>query len=101
MVAKKETKDKPRYDLLPPEALESITLALMFGAKKYSDHNWLQGVKWSKYFSACMRHMWAWWRGEEVDKESGLPHLAHAGCCVLFLLTYQLRKMKKFDDRVK
>ena len=35
---------------------------------------------------ACHRHLQAWWSGERLDKESGLPHLAHAVCCLLFLM---------------
>ena len=38
---------------------------------------------------------------KENDPETKLSHLAHAGCCVMFLLTYTLLKKTKFDDRVK
>lgn len=90
---------KLRYDLLPPEALQEVVEVLSFGAAKYGDRNWEKGLPYSRYFGAAMRHLWAWWRGEDLDPESGLSHLAHAGCCVLFLLTYELRGMKTLDDR--
>ena len=91
---------KPRYDLLPPELLEETAQVLAFGAQKYSDNNWAKGASWSRYFSAMMRHMWAWWRGEDNDPETGYSHLAHAACCLGFLMAYQRRVIGK-DDRLK
>jgi hypothetical protein len=91
---------KSRYDLLPPELLEETAQVLTFGAQKYSAHNWAQGASWSRYFSAMMRHMWAWWRGEDNDPETGYSHLAHAACCLGFLMAYQRRSIGK-DDRLK
>ena len=90
---------KTRYDLLPPELLEETARVLTFGAQKYSAHNWAQGASWSRYFSAMMRHMWAWWRGEDNDPETGFSHLAHAACCLSFLIAYQRRGLGE-DDRV-
>ena len=80
---------KAGYHLLPSDALEEIVAVLDYGANKYGERNWEKGMQWSRPFSACMRHLWAWWRGEEKDPESGLSHLAHAGCSILFLLSYQ------------
>ena len=90
--------DKVRWDLLPGDALEEIAIILSFGAKKYGDRNWEQGMKWSRVFGALMRHSWAWFRGQNLDPETGRSHLAHAGCCVLFLLAYHLRNTPG-DDR--
>ena len=82
---------KARYDLLPPDALDAITQVFTYGAAKYADRNWEGGMAWGRLFAAMMRHCWAFWRGEDVDPESGLPHLAHAGACVLMLLAYMQR----------
>jgi hypothetical protein len=95
----KDDNAKTRYDLLPPELLEETARVLTFGAQKYSAHNWAQGASWSRYFSAMMRHMWAWWRGEDNDPETGFSHLAHAACCLSFLIAYQRRGLGE-DDRV-
>ena len=84
--------------LLPPDPLHDIAAILDFGAKKYDSWNWSKGIKYSRVFAATLRHLWAWWKGEDLDPESGLPHLAHAGCNVLFLLQYT-RTRKSFDDR--
>lgn len=96
----KHDSKKLRYDLVPPESLEQIVEVLTLGAEKYSDRNWEQGVEWGRYFGACMRHLWAWWRGEDKDPETGKSHLAHAGCCIFFLLAYETRGVGE-DDRSK
>lgn len=90
--------DKPRPELIAPELIESLSLVLTYGAKKYADRNWEKGMNWSRPFGALMRHMWAWWRGEDKDPETGFSHLAHAACCLMFLITYETRK-PTFDDR--
>jgi hypothetical protein len=82
----------------PTEGRKDDHDKLPFGANKYGDRNWERGMNWSRPFAALMRHMWAWWRGEDRDPETGLSHLAHAGCCILFLLTYQGHATGK-DDR--
>ena len=91
------------YALLPSEALDEIARVYAFGAEKYAAHNWRKGYEWNKSFSAMMRHLWSWWRGENLDPESGLSHLAHAGFHVLGLLTFVLNyeRYGKFDDRYK
>lgn len=78
---------KPRWSLLPWKQVGHIVDVLTFGAKKYDDDNW-QGLSngRDRYFSAMMRHLTAWKDGEVLDSESKLPHLAHAGCCLVFLM---------------
>lgn len=95
---KKLDEGKLRYDLIPPEALHALVSVLTFGATKYEDRNWEKGIKYSRVFAATMRHLWAWWRGETFDKETGFPHTWHALTNVAFLVTYHERR-KEFDDR--
>ena len=84
---RKDDSSKPRYDLLPAEALHAVVLVLTYGAEKYGDENWrLVPNSRSRYFAAALRHLWSWWRSEALDPDTKLPHLAHAACCVLFLL---------------
>ena len=77
---------KPMYGLLPPRALRATVDVLTFGAQKYEIDNW-KFVEDSerRYFDAAQRHLWAWKEGESTDRESGLHHLAHAICCLMFL----------------
>lgn len=78
---------KLRWSLLPLDGVEDIVKILEFGAKKYGVDNWkyLENGN-ERYFDALIRHLVAWKKGETVDSESGLNHLAHAGCNILFLL---------------
>lgn len=78
---------KARLDLLPPRAVEVVGQVLAHGAAKYAPDNWrhVDGWRW-RYTAAALRHLVAFMRGERLDPESGLPHLGHAACCVLFLL---------------
>ena len=89
---------KNRYDLLDPYSLDEVTKIYSFGCKKYEDHNWRKGIKWSRVFGALMRHSWAFWRGEEIDPDSGLHHMAHAAWNCLALINYS-KYRKDFDDR--
>ena len=90
MEAVKYDNGKPRWSLLPFKAVSEIVKVLTYGANKYSDNNWHEVVKApdgaDRYFSAMLRHLTAWREGEKADPESGLSHLAHAGCCLIFLL---------------
>lgn len=97
---KKFDDDKTRYDLLPPEFLEGTAQILTFGASKYGERNWEIGMAWGRPFGALMRHMWAWWRGEGKDRETGKSHLWHAACCIAFLIAYEERGIGT-DDRPK
>jgi hypothetical protein len=75
------------WSLLPFEEIEEVVKVLMYGAKKYDIDNWKYVEPYKeRYFSACIRHLIARFRGEIIDSESKLPHLAHAVCCILFLM---------------
>lgn len=87
--------DKPLYSLLKPEALEEMVKVLTYGAKKYSPDNWrhVSDLR-RRYFDATQRHVWAWQSGETNDPESGLHHLAHAMCSLMFILQVDLEERK-------
>lgn len=95
---RKDDNGKARYDLLPPELMEGVARVLTFGADKYGERNWEQGMRWGRPFAAMMRHMWAWWRGQGRDPETGMSHLWHAACCLAFLIAYEERQIGG-DDR--
>ncbi len=87
-------------DLLPSKPLEIIAEVLKFGKDKYGAYNWRKGMEWSRLIAALMRHLLAWKEGEDKDPETGISHLGHIGCCVLFLLEYEARNIGE-DDRYK
>jgi hypothetical protein len=87
-----------RFDLLPPDVLFVLAEHYGKGAEKYDDHNWKRGYAWSLSFAALNRHLWAFWNGEDVDPETGSPHLA----AVLFhaaALLHYMQNEKGTDDR--
>lgn len=94
----KHDSGKVRMELLSPIALAEIAKVMTFGAKKYGDHNYRGGLAWSRVCGALLRHVFAWLSGENLDPESGCSHLAHAGCCILFLLEYA-QTHPELDDR--
>jgi hypothetical protein len=100
MEGRKDDSEKIRLDLIPPELVFAVGSILTFGAVKYADRNWEKGMKWGRVFGALMRHMWAWWRGDTCDPETGKSHLWHAACCITFLIAYEERNIGE-DDRAK
>lgn len=92
----KHDSGKTPYALLPFRALDEVGMVLEFGANKYSANNWRSGFAYTRLVSAAMRHLVSWLNGEDKDPESGLCHLAHAACCILFLL--ELIKTNKGED---
>ena len=93
--------DKPPMSLIRPEFTEGIASVLAFGAEKYSPWNWAEGIEYSRILSALERHMNAFKKGQDFDDETGLSHLYHAGCCLMFLSCYQEWNMDELDDRYK
>ena len=78
---------KIRYGLLPPLALKATADVLTFGAEKYEPDNWKHVPdSINRYFDAAQRHLWAYKTGEVEDPETGVSHLAHAICCIMFML---------------
>lgn len=92
--------DKLPLHLLSTEALNQTAAVLAFGADKYAAHNWRKGFEWSRPMSAALRHITAFNAGEDKDPESGLSHLAHAMCCIMFLLEFE-KTHPELDDRYK
>lgn len=84
----KKDSGKDQWYLMPFETLRDVVRVLMFGASKYTPFGWQAVVKDNpkRYFDAAIRHLVAWQSGEKYDQESGLSHLAHAACDVIFLL---------------
>lgn len=89
-----------RYDLIPVEALEIMARLYGFGAEKYDAHNWRKGYDWSKSYASLMRHATQFWGGEDIDEETGLPHLAGVAFHAFTLIVF-MQEHPDFDDRFK
>ena len=75
--------ESPVYDL---RAFEDMARVLEYGAKKYSKNNWKKG--YLNKFSAVdsvYRHLREIIIGEALDEESGLPHMGHIMCNIMFI----------------
>lgn len=97
---KKYDGGKPMVQLLSPTAMIKIAEVMTFGAKKYGSDNWREGIAWTRVIGAVLRHIFAWIGGQDRDPETGISHLAHAGCGIMFLLEYEETRKEK-DDRYK
>jgi hypothetical protein len=85
---------KPRWYLVPLISVQEIVKVMTFGAEKYEVDGWkhIENPK-ERYFSACMRHLTLHQAGELVDSESGLLHISHAACSLVFLIWFELMEV--------
>lgn len=97
--AKKEIK-QAQLGAIDPKALLLLAEAAGYGAGKYEQYNYLKGYPWSLSFNAMMRHALAFWNGEDLDPESGLPHMVHAAWHGLAMTSFLTRGIGE-DDRFK
>lgn len=95
---KRHNSGKAPVHLLPPMPLKATAEVWGFGAQKYESWNWARGMPWSVPYACAMRHLMAWYEGEDLDPESGLPHLDHVACNIMMLQQYR-ETYKEGDDR--
>ena len=81
--------EKLRWSLLPLTSVQEVVQVLEYGARKYAPDNWMKVPDaQDRYWDAAIRHMMAWKMGEKKDAESGKSHLAHAVCCLLYIMWF-------------
>ena len=82
--------NKLDYTLVPWDGMDEVVKVLEFGAKKYARDNWkkVENAQ-TRYLAAAFRHLIHHNNGEAADPETGISHLAHATCCMLFLLALE------------
>lgn len=85
----KHDQGKPMFSLISADAMEELAKVLTYGASKYQDHNWRKGFKWQRVMDAAYRHLAEYNKGKRVDPETGLSHLAHAMCNIMFLIEFE------------
>lgn len=92
VIGTKHDQGKPILGAVPPHAELAVGRVLTFGSNKYARGNWDKVEDHeNRYMDAALRHLNAHRRGELTDSESGESHLAHAACCILFMLDKQER----------
>lgn len=82
---------KISFALVPWVAVKALAQILNYGARKYAARNWEMGMDWDRPFDGCLRHLMAWWEGEDKDPDTGYSHLWHAFTNIAFLITYEQR----------
>lgn len=97
---KKNDGGKPTFELIPFDLLADVNKVLQHGKCVYGVGNWRKkpGFKLSRCYNALLRHMFAWWNGEDLDPQTKISHLAHAMCNLLFMM-YHFKNNKESDDR--
>jgi len=94
-VGNKHDTGKPLYNLIPVHAEAEFVDVLTFGATKYAPNQWRTVPNATgRYTAAAMRHLAAYRMGETHDIESGKHHLAHAMCCLAFIIELDLEQDK-------
>lgn len=82
---------KVPFSTVPVPVIAEVGLAMLEGALKYGRHNYRAiGVRTSVYYDACLRHLTAFWEGQDIDPDSGLPHIIKAIACLAVLRDSQL-----------
>jgi hypothetical protein len=76
---------KPRYDLIPAQAMHRVAKLYARGAKKYGENNWQKGMPSQQVLASAMRHLEAYRRGD-ADNED---HLAAVVWNILALMEYE------------
>lgn len=87
-----------RTDLLPVGPLLKLARHFGVGARKYEDRNWEKGYAWSLSYGALLRHLFAFWSGQDIDPETGSPHMAAVAFHALALLQF-MDTHPELDDR--
>lgn len=100
LTGKKHDGGKAPIALISSTFIFEVAKVLQFGAGKYDPWNWKGGFKWARVASAVLRHIFSWLGGEDKDPETGLSHLAHASCGLMFLIDFEVNKLGE-DDRWK
>lgn len=93
--AKHFSSEKSGVDQIPVEILLEWGEVFTMGAKKYGRDNWKGGTEWHEFYGSALRHMFKFWEGEDIDEESGLPHLIHAIWNLATLRYYKLHDLGK------
>jgi hypothetical protein len=90
---------KAPFSTVPSQPVAEVGLAMLEGALKYGRHNYRAiGVRTSVYYDACLRHLTAFWEGQDIDPDSGLPHIIKAVACLMVLRDSQIMG-NVVDDR--
>jgi hypothetical protein len=88
---------KAPFHCVSAAVMLELGLAMMEGGRKYGTHNYrAMGVRASVYYDATMRHMMAYWEGQDIDPDSGVSHIVKAIAGLVVMRDSML--MENFED---
>ena len=103
--ANKLDQGKPMLQLVDPHFIEGVGKVLTMGATKYGRDNWKSSVGTDDHKEfvervkgAALRHLMEYMKGVHEDDESGLSHLSHVACNLMFLEHYD-RQLREGDTQ--
>lgn len=104
-LASHKSEGKPLVGDIDPGLELAIGRVLGASIEKYPNDedgmpNWWKGGSYRGFGASTKRHLAKWLAGQELDEESGLPHLWHAACDIMFLISWQEREVGA-DDRLR
>jgi hypothetical protein len=97
-LAKRFSRGKLRYDLIPPEALEALATICSDGAISHGEDNWLKGMPHRTTYASLMRHVQSWWAGVDIDPTSNRSHSWHIFWNAMVMVVMEAR-LKAGDER--
>ena len=86
---------KSGVDQIPVEVLLEWCDVFTYGETKYGRDNWKSGTDWHEFYGSALRHMLKFWAGEDIDPESGRPHIVMAIWNLGAIRYYQLHGLGK------
>lgn len=90
---------KPEVSQLDPRFILALADLMTKSAEKYGKYNWALGQEFHTPYDSLMRHILAFWSGENEDKESLRNHLLHAAAnCMIMWTSYELNN-QSLDTR--
>lgn len=89
----KSDENKVPLQLVDPYFIEEVAKVLKFGADKYEPNSWKKiDNPIYRTQGSVMRHFNEYLKGNTIDPESSLPHLAHCASQLMILMWHERNK---------
>jgi len=104
-LAAHKSEGKPLVGDMDPMCILAVGAVLAASVEKYPNDddgtpNWYKGGSYRGFAASIMRHTLKFLAGEDIDSESGLPHMDHIQTNSMFLSSWQRRGVGA-DDRLR
>ena len=81
----KDSKGKTKLSLVPYYGMVAVAKVREYGVKKYGDPDGWKEVSPMEFIDAALRHIGKYLAESDYDEESGLHHISHAACNLMFV----------------